>query len=223
MLAVPFVLGVAAGGPSWRHVLLLPAWVLAYLVSYFGLQWLRARRRHRYQRPLRVYGVALTVTGAAVVALEPRVLLLVPAYLPGTLVNVWYARRNDERALLNGLVSVGQACLGVPLATVVGADPDWPLAGRLTLLALLYFTGTLLFVKTMIRERGSRSYRTASVAYHAAALVPVAVLSGWLLVPFGLYLARAATLPGRDLRPPQVGAVEIVGSLLLLAFAPVVA
>lgn len=221
MLVVPFLLGVMAGGPSWVQLLLLPAWLLAYLASYFALQWVKTRRAARFVRPLAVYGGALAVLGVVLVALEPQLLLFAALYLPGVVVNVWYARHRDERSLVNGMVSVVQACLGVLVANSVGADPDWPVAWRMAAISLLYFAGTVLFVKTMIRERRSQAYYQASVAYHVVALVLAAVLSPWLVVPFGLYLARAAALPGRTMRPAQVGAVEIVNSLLLLGFATV--
>lgn len=221
MLVVPFVLGVMAGGPALLHLLLLPAWLLAYLASYFFLQWLRVRRRQRFVRPLVVYGSLLALTGGALVLLEPSLLVFALLYLPGFLVNVVYARRHDDRSLVNGLVSVVQACLGVPLANAVGADPDWPVAWRLFALALLYFAGTVFFVKTMIRERESAGYYWASIGYHTGALVLAGLLSPWLLVPFALYLARAVVLPRRPMRPAQVGAVEIVNSVLLVAFATV--
>ncbi|MFD3697393.1 hypothetical protein ACFWUZ_14765 [Streptomyces sp. NPDC058646] len=71
-------------------------------------------------------------------------------------------------------------------------------------------------MKTMIRERNSRAYRRGSVAYHAVALAVAACLSPWLAIPFSAYLARAAALPGRGLRVPVVGAIEVAASLALL-------
>lgn len=84
-------------------------------------------------------------------------------------------------------------------ARLGGADPAavWPAA----VACLLYFAGTVPYVKTMIRERNSRAYRTGSVAYHAVALA-AACLSPWLALPFAGYLTRAAALPGRGLKPP---------------------
>lgn len=90
-------------------------------------------------------------------------------------------------------------------------------AARPTFLAVFaYFMGTVLYVKTMIRERGSIGYRRASVGYHPM----VFVLATWwhplLGVFFGLALARAWLLPGRALRPVHVGIVEIALSAALL-------
>ncbi|MYT25817.1 hypothetical protein GTW69_37050, partial [Streptomyces sp. SID7760] len=72
------------------------------------------------------------------------------------------------------------------------------------------------YVKTMIRERNSPAYRRGSVAYHAAALAAAVCLSPWLALPFAAYLARAAALPGRGLKPAAVGAIEIGCSAALL-------
>ena len=60
---------------------------------------------------------------------------------------------------------------------------------------LPYFTGTVLYVKTMIRERGNASYRRASVTYHVLALGAVAFLSIPIAAVFVLLLVRAAVLP----------------------------
>ncbi|MCY0948437.1 hypothetical protein [Streptomyces sp. H27-S2] len=60
------------------------------------------------------------------------------------------------------------------------------------LACLLYFAGTVPYVKTMIRERNSRAYHRGSAAYHAVALAVAACLSPWLALPFAAYLARAA-------------------------------
>lgn len=52
----------------------------------------------------------------------------------------------------------------VPLAEVVPAF----------LALVLYLVGTVLYVKTMIRERGDAGYRRLSVGFHAAALLAAA-------------------------------------------------
>jgi hypothetical protein len=140
-------------------------------------------------------------------------------------VNAWYAWRRQERALLNDIASVAQSCLMVFVtATVAGVGPDAVLVAFLAVLG--YFTGTVFYVKTMIRERGSLAYRRASVAYHAVALAVMtwAAASGWagtsggvlLIVVFAWLLVRAWLLPSRPLSPKQVGVIEIVNTVLLL-------
>ncbi|MFO8076742.1 MAG: hypothetical protein R6T85_11565 [Egibacteraceae bacterium] len=96
---------------------------------------------------------------------------------------------------------------------------------------LAYFLGTVLYVKTMIRERGRRGYVIASVAYHAAGTLGASVLAarglqGWALTAlWALLTLRALAGPAlnarrrRALRPAVVGAGEIVASLALTVLA----
>ncbi|MET9605682.1 YwiC-like family protein [Streptomyces sp. NPDC006512] len=222
MLAVPFLAGTfLAPRPGGQHGLLLAAWLLAYAAVFHAQQWLRLRARglrsaSRHGRPALVLGAAAAAAGLPLVALHPRLLLAGAAAAPFVAVNTRYALRGRERALVNGLAAVVPAC-GMLLVAggLGGADPAalW----RPALACLLYFAGTVPYVKTMIRERRSPAYRRGSVAYHAAALAAAAALSPWLALPFAACLARAAALPGRGLKPPLVGAVELALSAALLA------
>ncbi|MFK0231909.1 YwiC-like family protein [Streptomyces vinaceus] len=225
MLAVPFLAGTwLAPRPGWAHAALFAAWLLGYAAVFHGQQWLRlrrvARRRPdaaaRHVRPALVLGAVCAALGLPLAAAYPWLLLAAAAAAPFVAVNTWYAGRGRERAPANGLAAVVPACGMLLVAAGLGGLPA-AAAWRPALACLLYFAGTVPYVKTMIRERNSRSYRRASVAFHAAALAVAACLSPWLAVPFAAYLARAALLPGRALKPPAVGAIEIVCSAALLA------
>ncbi|MFG3190691.1 YwiC-like family protein [Streptomyces omiyaensis] len=175
----------------------------------------RAAARHR--RPALVFTAAALALGPPLLLAAPWPALAAAAAAPFLAVNVLHARRNRERALANGLVAVVPArgmLLVAPRAG--GGAPAGGLAPALA--CLLSSAGTVPYVKTMIRERNSEAYRRGSVAYRAAALAAAALLDPWLAAPFALRLARAAVLPGRGLRVPVVGAVEVGCSLPLLGF-----
>jgi hypothetical protein len=227
MLAVPYLAGLVAAGYRWPDAPLLAAWISGYLLSYYALQAVKTLRPRRYRDQLLLYAaVALPLT-ALVVAARPEVLRYAPAYAVLLAVNVWYAARRRERALLNDLVSVLQSCLIVPVVgTVAGAGP-----ARVAVafaLCLAYFAGTTLYVKTMIRERGNPAYRRWSVGYHLAALAFVAALAtaghGWSVTGWGPYgfalfawlALRSALLPRLGLPPKRVGLLEIANCVLLL-------
>lgn len=55
-----------------------------------------------------------------------------------------------------------------PDAAELLAHPDAAAAGAAAG-AFAYFFGTVLYVKTLIRERGNRAYLIASVAWHGLA------------------------------------------------------
>lgn len=148
-----------------------------------------------------MFSAALLPPGAALVVHAPWLLLAAVCALPFSAANCWYAWRNQERSLVNGLAAVVPACGMLPVAALLG-DRTWAQSRQPAPACLLYFAGTVPYVKTMIRERDSAAYRWAS----------------WLGLFFAVCLARAVVMPapGR-VRIPVVGAVEVVLSLLLLA------
>ncbi|MGW5672439.1 YwiC-like family protein [Micromonospora sp. NPDC003776] len=222
MLLLPYATAVAVTGPRWPHLPLLGAWLAGYLFSYYALLAVKTGRPARVRPQLLLYGGATALLGLPVLLARPAVLAYAPLYAVLVAVNAGYARRRRERALLNDLASVAQSVLVVfVVATVAGVSPAG-LAGVAAAVGA-YLVGTVFYVKTMIRERGSAGYRWASLAYHLAALA-VAVAAGWgpaVAGVFALLLLRAALLPGRRLAPVQVGLVELAGAVLV--FAAVVA
>ena len=100
-----------------------------------------------------------------------------------------------------------------------GALPTVGLAAAI-LFALTQY-GSVLVVKTMIRERGKRSYLVASWAWHAAMLLIFAIPDGrspYLIVMAILLLARAITLPmaarHRTIKPVVTGITEAFASFI---------
>ena len=218
MLLVPWLSGVLVAGFHWTHLPLLGAWLAGYLLSYYVLQSVKTRRPSRFRPQLLLYGPITAVLGLLVVSARPQVLTYTPAFALLLAVNGYYAWRRRERALLNDLTSVIQSCLMVFIAATVagiGISNVVPTFAAV----LLYFTGTVLYVKTMIRERGNASYHRASVTYHVLAFAVAAFLTIPIAAVFALLLVRAAVLPRYRLIPKHVGITEIVASTLVLITA----
>ncbi|MER5871089.1 YwiC-like family protein [Streptomyces sp. NPDC002044] len=225
MLAVPFLVGtLLAPRPGWAHALLFTAWVLGYVAVFHAQQWLRLSARglrsaRRHGRPAVVFGAAFAAAALPLAVAHPWLVVAALLAAPFVAVNTHHALRGRERALVNGLAAVVPACGMLLVAQRLGggaAGAAWAPA----LACLLYFAGTVPYVKTMIRERNSRAHRRGSAACHAVALVVAACLSPWLALPFAAYLARAVALPGRGLRVPVVGAIELACSAALLLTLP---
>jgi len=236
MLIVPFAVGALDAGPSWRHLPLLLAWLAGYVAFFATGLWLRARRKPRYRPPVRAYGALAVALGLVVVAIDPDLLRWAVVFLPLLTISLWCSWRRADRTLLNDGVTVLAACLmtvvvagvgersgrpGTPglagLAWLPGADQahPWVLAGLL----LAYFAGTVLYVKTMIRDRGNRRRYALSVAYHAAVCVPAAAAGPWLGALFVVLAVRAAVVPRwwPGLTPAAIGVGEIAASVALAA------
>lgn len=234
MLVVPFAVGALDAGPSWRHLPLLFTWLAGYFAFFAAGLWLRSRGKRRYWPPVRTYAVLTVVLGLVVIAVEPDALRWAVVFLPLLAISLRCSWHRLDRSLLNDAVTVLAACLmtvvaygfgnrlGKPeipslagLAWLPGADQErpWVLAGLL----LAYFAGTVLYVKTMIRDRGDVGRYQLSVMYHAAVCVPAAVVSPWLGTLFVAFAIRAALVPKQwsQLNPAAIGIGEIVASLTL--------
>ncbi|MCM4084669.1 YwiC-like family protein [Paractinoplanes hotanensis] len=218
MLLVPWLTGVLTAGFRWPHLPLLGAWLSGYLLSYYALQALKTRRLSRVRPQLLLYGPLTAVLALVVVIARPQVLFYTCAYAPLLAFNAYYARQRHERALLNDLTSVLQSCLVVFVAATVAGTGISEVGPAFTTV-MLYFTGTVLYVKTMIRERGNPSYHRASIAYHVLALGVASLLTIPIAAVFLLLLIRATILPRYRLTPKHVGIAEIIASVLVLLSA----
>jgi hypothetical protein len=215
MLLLPWLTGTILAGFRWLDVPLLLAWLTGYLTSYYALLAVKTRRPGRVRAQLWVYATPTALFGGLVLALRPAVLWYAPAYALLLAVNVAYAARRDDRALLNDLASVVQSCLMVFVCATVAGVPLGDVAVAFAALTV-YFTGVVLHVKALIRERGNPRYRQASIVYHLLAFLASLWSGVALAVVFGLLALRAWLMAGRTLRPGTLGIVEIVASLALL-------
>jgi hypothetical protein len=220
MLIIPFVLGMAAAGPAWLHAPLFAAWLLIYLFSYPFLQAIKTRKWKVYAKPVQLYGALLLPFATLAAILEPRLIRWVPLFIPLFAVNAWFARRKQERAFVNDLAAVVQFSLATFVAYDAGGGTDWKLAAELFALSVLYFTGTVFYVKTIIRERGNLRFYAYSIIYHIALLATgVFWFPCLLLVPFAVLLVRAVVSPRMRPNVKVTGILEIVYSVVLAVFA----
>lgn len=214
MLMLPFGIGVIRGGPGWIHLPLLVAWLGGYLLSYYAQLAVKVRSTARVRAQLLGYGIAASSCGAVVLLRRPSLVWAGIVFAPLLAVNAWYAWHRQDRALPNGLASIVQGSLMTFVSVAAVGAPLRPVVGVAVAL-LLYFVGSLLYVKTMIRERGDTGYLRTSIGFHVLALVAAGLLIPALLVPFSWFLTRAVVLPRRRPSVKQVGLLELAGSLVL--------
>lgn len=222
-LAVPLLLGGILSGWSTDGLLFAAAWVASYPASYFlgRAATVRRRRGHWTRLARREAAAALPWAIMAMVlwaVLLPRHLWLLIAAL--VLAIVWLssvraAAAGRERGIGNDLLLVVEAAAAVPLlwAVSAGAAPP-PQAWQAAAVCLVFFTGSVLHVKSLIRERDDRRWAIASRWYHVGALA-LAALSPWLLLPFGAAALRAFAVPAGS-PPAVIGAVESAVSALVV-------
>lgn len=218
MLVVPPVVGATLAGWTWRHALLLAAWLVGFLAYHAAGLWLRSGRRARYRTPLAVHGAAGAALLAALLLTSPRLLVWAPVFAPLLTVSLVASLRRADRSWWNDTVTVLAAALLLPVAAGLGAHGL--ATGRLvtaTGVVAAYFLGTIPYVKSLIRDRDDPRVRWVSVAYHAL----LAVAAWWVGAAVGvvalLLLARAVVVPWRwpRVRPAFLGAGEVVASVVV--------
>jgi hypothetical protein len=232
MLALPIVVGVAASRLSPWHLVLAVAAFSGYLASASIQAARRARRRDVSLRPAVVYGVVFAFAGLALLGAFPLLLAGAIVLIPAAAVALGGAKPGARRDLANSFVQVLQALVLVPAAGLVSGAFDPGRIAIATVVAAGYLVGTVLVVRSVLRERGNAGAAWLSAAWHLGfvGLTVVALAGGrlpaaYLLLAAGL-AARALLLPRVErrragtagpLRPVQVGIAEIVASLSVAA------
>lgn len=115
----------------------------------------------------------------------------------------------------------------LPSASVDGALVGWAWAWLVTLLITAYFIGTILYIKTNIRERGNRPFMAASAIYHVVWFAVAAGLAAagpvrwahavvWaLLVGRAIVVQQVAVRRHAPIRPMFLGIGEIAASIAI--------
>jgi len=216
MLLVPFAAGMLYG-VDWTHAPLLVAWLSGYLASYYGLLAVKTRRLAKVRTQLLTYGGVAGVALIVVVIARPALWWFAPAFAALGIVNVLAARARRDRAAINGIASVVEAslmALVVPVAAGLAIGTGWQGFAA----CVMYFLGTVPYIKTMIRERNNPRYFALSVGFHAAAVPIAGIISPWLALPFAAYYLRAVVMPRFRPRVMAIGLIEVAASLVLLGF-----
>lgn len=250
------IVGAAQSGSMlWTALWLLVCWTLCYCFEFSVARWLKSRGGRRYLPPTIGYGAVLALIGVPFVVLHPDILIWAPIYVVLAGIEFAAAWLRRERSLWGNAAAVIAASLMATIAygyagyrpmtsledycayydCIVGErmvdliGPAWPSETGLWLAAIFAVIefGSVLFVKTMIRERGDRRYMAASWMWHAALLVWWVMWRpmdgwGWMTVVAVVLLLRAVALPvvarRRHVKPMVTGAVEAVANIVALIF-----
>lgn len=210
MLITPLVVGILASGPAWVHLPLAAFWFLGYFAFFATGLWLKSRRRARYRPPVIAYGIAAAMAGLVVLVLDPGLLLWAPLFVIPLGVGLVASAIRDERSLWSGVATTVGSTLMTVVAYDAGGGPDYGRAWLLAGILAAYFVGTVLYVKTIIRERDSEPHYWLSVGFHALATLVLIRVAPALTVVFAVLTCRAAVVPAFRVTPKQAGIGEIV-------------
>ncbi len=233
MLILPYLFGMVwacgAGQLSVVQVGLGFAWFVGYFAFFAAATWLKSRFKPRYRDAVVTYSAVAGVLVVLVLLGQVGWWTWGLVFGPLTGIGLWLAWRRRERSLASGLVTVAAASL-MPL--VIGSQSIFELGGLPTLAGTAavcfgYFFGTVLYVKTNIRERGRKDYIGYSVAWHVLCAIAMGAMDlglarWWLVAFFVLCTVRAYVVPmaasrGRAVTAKHLGIGEFVVTAILAA------
>lgn len=175
------------------------AWVVGYLTFFAGGKWIQARRsgnariRDAARTPTLVYGSVTVVAAVAAVLLQPHLLWWAVVFAPLTLIALMETTRGTPRSLIAGVAETVASAFVIAVLASIGVGSSVPVVDGISLTRnvfstdvveslprevwvtvtwlALYQIGTVLYVKTMIRKKGSKRWWVGSVVFHAVALL----------------------------------------------------
>lgn len=221
MVSIPFVIGMLSGKPNWMHVFLFVAWLFLYLASYPFLQSLKRRAdRVRMIKWGTIYGAIAVLSLIPPLLTMPQLAIFGPILLVLLMVNIWNVKRKKERAVFNDLCAILIFSLGGAASYLLGGGGWDRMMVLVILYNILYFMGSVFFVKSVFRERKNKRWTIYAKIYHMILLfVPWIVGNPWMAAAYIFSLLRTFLYAGKVLRPMKVGIIEIIGSVQFLILA----
>jgi YwiC-like protein len=216
MLIIPYLLGAYSGGFSWLHIPLFLGWLLLYLATYPFLMFIKNRRTN-YLKWFLAYLLPAVVCIMIPLAYDLILLFFGISMLPFFLINLYFAKKRNERALLNDLAAIAAFCIGGLASFYVGEGELNQKAAEIYSFCLLFFTGSAFYVKTMIREKKNTVYKWASWGFHLLLIIGL-ILIGYpiLVIAYLPSVIRAIYFYGKSLSILKLGILEIVNSAYFL-------
>lgn len=172
--------------------------LVLYLFSYVSISYVhKAKTKKELLHAAIVYFIIAFVFGMISLLYEWRILLFVAVMIPLFIVNMYYARQKNERALLNDISAIIVFCIGGLVSYYFSMKLIDKTALFIALISFLYFLGSTFYVKTMIREKNNPKYRFISWGYHIVLTIIVFAMNPWCSLIFIPSVMRAIMLYGK--------------------------
>ncbi|MCL6585281.1 MAG: YwiC-like family protein [Anoxybacillus sp.] len=214
MLIIPFWLGAYAGGLSWLHIPLFLGWLGLYLATYPFLMAVKTKRKQEYMRWFYRYFFVALVMLAIPLVFRWQLIYFGIAMIPFFFINLYFAKKKDERALANDVAAIASFGIGGLASFYIGRGALTVQAWELYMFCFLFFIGSTFYVKTMIREKKNLMYKWISWTYHLL-LIAILMLLGypWVALAYVPSVVRAIYLYGKSVSATKVGVLEIANAV----------
>lgn len=215
MLIIPFWLGVIASSFQWEHIPFFFGWLFLYLTTYPMLLLFKRKKIPFYAKWTIIYLLPALILLSIPLWSRPSLFYFGVAMIPFFLINAYYSSKNKDRAFMNDLSAI-------IVFSIAGLASGYLADGNIDSLdlyifvtSIMFFVGSTFYVKTMIREKKSKSFKNISWGYHSLVSVLFLLAGQWLtVVAFLPSLGRAIRFYGKPYSVKKVGILEIVNAVL---------
>ncbi|QIW16308.1 hypothetical protein A4G20_08160 [Pasteurellaceae bacterium RH1A] len=206
MALIPFLYAIFTSHFHYQHLFLGLSWLFLYFCSYPFLALFSKKPTARNKKWASIYAALALVFALPVVFYQPAILQFTLPILPLAGLQIYYAKRKDERNLINDLAGILTfGLVGMAAAYLVTETYNW----AILLHPALFFMATTLYIKSVARERRNPLYLKLSLGSHLILGLIYALLGQYgLALAYGLGLLRAAIIPRKNLNVKQVGMLE---------------
>ncbi|KAE9540444.1 YwiC-like family protein [Ursidibacter maritimus] len=216
MAFVPFLYGIFESHFIVQHISFGLSWLFLYFFSYPFLAIFNRKNNAKYKKWAIIYAVISLLFAIPVFFYKIAILQFSLFILPLGLIQIYYAKKKDERNLINdiaGILTFG--IIGMASYYLVTEQYQW----WILLHPTLFFITTTLYVKSVARERKNPLYLKLSLFSHLLC-VGLYLLFNQYAIAFAYFIAllRAIIVPKKQLNIKQVGMLEFgVVFIFLLA------
>lgn len=213
MLLIPFLLGVVKGGAVFAHIPLFLGWLSLYLFTYPILMISKKKKVLFYRKWAIIYGLSAILSLIYPLFVEWRLVYFGMVMLPFFMINIYFARRNKERAFINDLTAIITFGIGGAASYFLASGMLDRTGWLLFVYTFLFFLGSTFYVKSMIREKNNPLFKKYSWVYHILLFIITAAINLWVGIAYLPSLVRSIVFYGKKPTVMKVGVLEIVNSL----------
>ncbi|GGB00631.1 hypothetical protein ERX37_08465 [Macrococcus hajekii] len=219
MLIMPFLFGIFAGQFSLYHIPFIIGWFLVFFATDHLLLYVKQRKKQiGYVKMAGLLACLAALALLIVVNHQPVLIVFFLIMLPFGYINLMFAKNRNERHVMNDISAVVIFSIAGCISYFIGKGQMDLQMLKVFIFSFLYFLGTILYVKTMIREKKNIKYKWLSFSYHLLLVIlgfRIHLLLGLAMIPSFI---RAVAFYGKNYKPMKIGIVEIANACFITLF-----
>ena len=212
MVFMPPLLGMVAGGFHASQLFFIIGWLFIFFSADHILYFFKRFKRKEFEilNSALLFGVISLLFLLYPIVVEYRVIYFFLCMIPFGIVNAYFSFKRNERNMLNNISAIIIFSLAGGTTGILNTHEVTYKLIFIMIVTTLYFVGSALVVKTVIREKNNPKYKWASFIYHFIIMVAGFIYHPVVGVAFLFGFIRAVYVYGKGWKPKQLGILEII-------------